>query len=380
MVSTSIRWGAFLRGGRPNGRLAVLGLALIPIGCTERGTAGSRPDEQPLMVSSTTTLPVEFGGVAGAVRLPSGELVVADYGRAHLRVFASPTDTGAILGRRGSGPGEFDYLYRLHSCSDSLFAYDFSAKRLQVFTSTRFVRQLQLPATLTGADFVGCAGADSLYFAKMPDHLPGKGTQLFPLTMFLYSARTNRADWVTSLRGTEMFVSERHPAFFERPFADRTLISAGPGGPVVNESPLPTIRRLAAGGTEHSITLRGVRARKVSEADRARYLDERLAAEPDSTLRYFMRAVHAEMEWGDRVPVFDALMVAAGGEILVRLSPGPRDSVAAWLRIREGDAVMRRLTLPIRDRVLFADNRTVLVLRARPTGEEDVLLLEIAGR
>jgi hypothetical protein len=361
------------------GWLAVLGSALV-VGCEKRAGAESRADEHPLRVASTTALPIEFGGVAGAVRLSSGQVVVADYGRAHLRVFSTTNDTGAVLGRRGSGPGEFDWLYRLHACSDSLFAYDFTASRLQIFTSSRFVRQVQLPATLAGADFAGCGGADSLYFVKMPNQVPGKGNQLFPLTVFRLSGQTNDLQWVTSLRGTEMFVSEQHSAFFERPFADRTLIVAGPGGPVINEWPSSTVRRLDAGGAEHAMTLRGRRPRSVTDADRTRYLDARLAAEPDSTMRRLIRAVHAEMEWGDRVPIIDALVVASGGGVIARLSPGSRDSVAAWLRIREGEALMGRLTLPIGDRVLFADDRTVLVLRSRPTGEEDVLILEVEER
>lgn len=380
-MRTTIPRGVLPKGGHPNGRLAVLlGSALILVGCVDRETAVSWPDEHPLRVISTTTLSMEFGGVAGAVRLSSGEVVIADNGRAHLRVFASPIDTGAILGRRGSGPGEFDLLYKLHVCSDSLVAYDYSASRLQIFTSSRFVRQLQLPATLTGADFVGCAGADSLYFAKMPDQLPGKGNQLFPLTVLRFSARTNRLDWVASLRGTEMFVSERYPAFFERPFAHRTMIAAGPGGPVVNEWPSSTLRRLDVRGTEHSITLRGVRARTVTDVDKARYLDARIAAEPDPTMRRLIRVVHAEMEWGNRVPIVDALAVAANGEVFARLSPAARDTVAAWLRLREGEPVMRRLTLPVGDRVLFVDTHIVIVLRARPTGEEDVMILETEAR
>lgn len=380
MVRTNFRWGVLLRAVHPSGWLRVLGAVSVIMGCGSGETGASWPDEQPLRIISAQVLPTEFGGVAGAVRLSSGEIAVADAGRAHLRVFATANDSGVTLGRRGRGPGEFDLLYRLHSCSDSLFAYDYSEARLHIFTSSRFVRQLQLPATLTGADFVGCAGADSLYFTKMPDQLPGKGNQMFPMTVLRFSTQTNNLAWVTSLQGTEMFVSERHAAFYERPFAHRTIFAAGPGGPVVIESHSSSLRRLEATSGEELITLRGVRIRPVTNIDKTRYLDARLAAEPDTIMRGLIRAVHSEMEWGERVPIFDALVASADGRVFARLSPGVRDTVAAWLGVREGEPVLRRLTLKIGDRLLFVDASTAIVLRARVTGEEDVLLLKISER
>lgn len=380
MVRATFRWGVLRKWVHPSGWLAAFGSVSVLAGCGSSEAGASWPDERPLRIVSAQVLPTEFGGVAGAVRLSSGEIIVADAGRAHLRVFATANDSGVALGRRGRGPGEFELLYRLHACSDSLFAYDYGESRLQIFTSTRFVRQLQLPATLTGADFVGCSGADSLYFTKMPDQLPGKGNQLFPLTVLRFSPRAGSIDWVTSLQGTEMFVSERHAAFYERPFAHRTMVAAGPGGPVVNESPSPTLRRLEARGGEAMITLHGIRVRPVTDIDKARYLDARLAAEADTVMRRLIRSVHSEMEWGKRVPIFDALAVDSDGKVFARMSPGARDTVAAWLGIREGEAVLRRLELPIGDRLLFVGASSAIVLRARTTGEEDVFLLKLAER
>ncbi len=378
MVRIAARWGVLRRGVHPSGWLAVLWTVSFAIACESGQSSAGWPEEQPLRVTSAQMLPTEFSGVAGAVRLSSGEIVIADAGRAQLRVFATANDTGVTLGQRGRGPGEFDLLYRLHSCADSLFAYDYSEARLHVFTSSRFVRQLQLPATLTGADFVGCTGAESLYFTTMPDQLPGKGNQMFPMNVFRYSPQASNPVWVTSLQGTEMFVSERHAAFYERPFAHRTIAAAGPGGLVVSESHLSSIRRLEGTSWEELLTLPGIRLRPVTTVDKARYLEARLAAESDTVMRRLIRAVHSEMDWGKRVPMFDAIAASADGRVFARLSPGVRDTVAAWLGVRDGDPVLRRLTLGIGDRLLFVDASVAIVLRSRATGEEDVLLLSIA--
>ena len=72
--------------------------------------------------------------VEGAHRLSDGRIVVANRSTHELRYY---DDTGNYLysaGRKGQGPGEFEYIAWTASCgADSVFAYDIVNRRLSVF-------------------------------------------------------------------------------------------------------------------------------------------------------------------------------------------------------------------------------------------------------
>ena len=77
---------------------------------------------------------VLFAVVEGATRLPDGRIVVGDRGAFALHVF-SPT--GALLrrfGRKGSGPGEIEYLKSFLRCGDSLVTQDIEGNRVSIFS------------------------------------------------------------------------------------------------------------------------------------------------------------------------------------------------------------------------------------------------------
>lgn len=75
-----------------------------------------------------------FGDVTGATRLPDGSVVVADRLSASLRYFDPEGRFVRSVGRKGDGPGEFDYLAALRRCGDSLHAQDIAPRRITVFS------------------------------------------------------------------------------------------------------------------------------------------------------------------------------------------------------------------------------------------------------
>jgi hypothetical protein len=73
-----------------------------------------------------------LSSVAGALRLPSGEIAVADGTSRELRFFG---DDGSFLrrfGRRGEGPGEFAAIQTIGSFGDSIWVFDPASQRLTV--------------------------------------------------------------------------------------------------------------------------------------------------------------------------------------------------------------------------------------------------------
>ncbi|MBC7895111.1 MAG: 6-bladed beta-propeller [Cytophagaceae bacterium] len=79
--------------------------------------------------------PTEFTGVQGAMRASNGLVAVADGGANELRVFDARGAFVRTIGRKGSGPGEFDRLITFVRSGDTMFVVDNSA-RLNVYTST----------------------------------------------------------------------------------------------------------------------------------------------------------------------------------------------------------------------------------------------------
>ena len=66
-----------------------------------------------------------FAGIVGAGRLDDGRIVVGDRTSGQVRFYGSDGVFERAEGRRGEGPGEFEYMRALSRCSrDSIFAFD----------------------------------------------------------------------------------------------------------------------------------------------------------------------------------------------------------------------------------------------------------------
>lgn len=191
-------------------------LVAVLLGCAEPPAPAVIHSVSSLVIVDSSTVVSNLAGVAGVVRTSKGAIVIAERGETALRVLQSDRPD-IVLGRNGSGPGEFRLLHRLHLCDDDmLVAYDFVG-RLQIFSDTTLTRSVQLPPQLAAADFIGCTAPDSLIFVKQPDRIPGLGVQMMPLTVFSFSLETGSVGWLAALRGTEMFISERYSTVYERP-------------------------------------------------------------------------------------------------------------------------------------------------------------------
>ncbi|HEU4559342.1 MAG TPA: hypothetical protein VFS20_15905 [Longimicrobium sp.] len=74
----------------------------------------------------------QFDGVAGALRLADGTIVVGDRGSGQLRYFTARGQHLRSVGRKGDGPGEFRFIDWIGERADSVFVWDLFARRLTV--------------------------------------------------------------------------------------------------------------------------------------------------------------------------------------------------------------------------------------------------------
>lgn len=93
-----------------------------------------------------------FSRISGAVRLSTGEIVVANQGSNELRWFSATGSWIRTLGREGSGPGEFRGLRRLLLLAgDSLLAEDGLSQRMSLYDARgTLVRSWQISPAGTG--------------------------------------------------------------------------------------------------------------------------------------------------------------------------------------------------------------------------------------
>lgn len=120
--------------------------------CSFSALSHSLPSQQRWTVAAQPTLEipatssngdVQFEHAVSATRLRSGEIIVADGAAGMLRVFDGIGRPSRTVGRRGSGPGEFQYIGWMGPCGgDSIVVWDFMQRRLTFLdASVRLGRQ-----------------------------------------------------------------------------------------------------------------------------------------------------------------------------------------------------------------------------------------------
>lgn len=99
-------------------------------------TAWRLADTPSVMIGSGSDSMAQFGRVRAVTRLPSGRIVVADGSTDRLVYFDSSGRFERTVGRRGSGPGEFNFIDWIAALpGDSLLALDANNYRFALFDS-----------------------------------------------------------------------------------------------------------------------------------------------------------------------------------------------------------------------------------------------------
>jgi hypothetical protein len=111
-----------------------------------------------------------FQNIAGATRLPNGNLLVADKGSTSIRLIGADGKLISSVGRQGSGPGEYRLIAAASPCGDSLLVWAVE-KTVMVGESGAAARDFALPSDgsrMAPGLRVSCAANGNFVYLTQP--------------------------------------------------------------------------------------------------------------------------------------------------------------------------------------------------------------------
>ena len=283
----------------------------------------------------------QFAQVVDALRLSDGTLLVADGQANEIRAFDAQGKYLRTVGRKGGGPGEFEWLSGMYLLpGDSVAAYDYQSNRLSFFSqSGALARSVtlgemngKLPPRPIEIFSDGRILATPLYDPDFKDsEKPVRDT----VALALFSPAGTQVASLGSVPGDEtvsitggsgdnrMMLRSMPPFALSTSFAvhgDRLLI----GDPVRYE----LVERRPDGAVSRLIRRSGGRE-PVTQADRDAYMEGQRQGMNDPRFREMEERLLRQTVFPERKPFFTGVMVDAGGNIWVR-RPSARDAQAPW--------------------------------------------------
>src|SRR3990172_1138548 len=341
-----------------------------------------------LVLGADSDQPPHLFRVVGAVRLEGRSIVVANSGGHELLFFDSAGRYRTRVGRRGSGPGEFQMLSALRRwLGDTVLAFDTRLRRLSVFDAQgRHVRDVSLPlfAPLL-PDLDGVFEDGALGLAQRAFQLAADGPARIErplITLYRYNSGRRGFDSLVTVPGTEFVVapvatSGTGAARFARQpreFGLSTVFSVDRSHVIVADNEHFQIRLHTPTGKLTHLIRRKHDPVRVSRADIARLRQERLARLRDPAVRAL-----AEQEYlsrpgpRERLPAFEPkVLLDRQGHIWVADYHWPPDSPFVWSVFDSRGVLVATVRTPHDVEVIDAGEDYVLGIWGDPHGAEQL--------
>jgi hypothetical protein len=183
-------------------------------------SAGWHLSPEPLMtIGSVQSAPeYELSGVSGALRLTDGRIEIANNGTHELRYYDVSGKYLSASGRKGKGPGEFEWLaWIARMPGDSVLAFDRSSQRMSVFDDSGHFVRMSHPTGVSGmaaffSEPVGRFTDGSVVVAARRPPMPGAdetGVVRAPTTLLRYAESGSLVDTLGQFPGEERYVQPR---------------------------------------------------------------------------------------------------------------------------------------------------------------------------
>lgn len=274
-----------------------------------------------------------------ALRLDDGRIVVANQGTEELRFYGPQGEHLRTVGRKGDGPGEFDQLWGMTRLDgDSLGAWDWSAKRLTVYSDDGSFARLQsfrdagglfpqLLGSLGDGSFAIMGGVDpARMFAR------GSGLQDDSVAVLRLAVEEGTVlDTLGPFPGRQQWVQVGEGTLSIRPvaFGREEHIDVASGRIWVGDDRKGEVRAYRPDGSLERITRIGGEPRAVTDADLARYREERLRGVAEEDVPRVRQELE-EMSPAERLPAFGDLFADRIGRLWIAGYSTDQDADRIW--------------------------------------------------
>ena len=342
---------------------------------------GARPS---VAIGAEGNQKTEFLRIGKVLRLPGGEIVVANAGSNEIRVFDGTGRYLHSLGRAGAGPGEFKNLSLLGHAGDTLFLGDGINQRITLFRADGTLLKT-IPITVRAAGRLSVLGR--LRNGRWLLSAIGGPTLNGPERTFRDTSRIGTMGpdasgdvvWLTLVPSLTYFV--HNP-------------TNGPHGDVVGLVPLAPTAVSVVSGDEvivgdtgdnvigayadtgallHLIPVPLV-APHLTDAKIAQLRKQAMDQNPSERSRPWLTALYSRAVMGQRLPVFGYVVPAPDGSLWVQAGPADPTVPATWLVLDTEGKPKARISTPQGFRITEVGASYVLGVYTDANGVETVRL------
>lgn len=315
-----------------------------------------------------------FGSIAGVLRL-EGTLVVADGQSNHLVFIDERSGSHRVVGRVGSGPGEFRTIRSVMHCHPlKAYVYDPAAMRVSVFNARgvfeRAIDVRGLSATgIPPYDLVCNSSGSFVAVNRAPNPPPIVGPRRPEVVVRVY------VDSARSWSAGTTFATERYfdgSNDFPRPMGLRTSVAVGSRFWVVGtgDTDSVSVHPLEQAGPRTRVFSAGFPRRAITAAVARDYADAEIRARAGRADTSALRALYNSAGFPDRLPAYRRILVGPSDQIWVEQHPLPTDARVRWTVFTPQGRRLGQMDVPQEFRVEVV---TDTVLIGVWQGEDDVL-------
>lgn len=294
--------------------------------------------------------PYLLSRVVGATRLPDGQVVVADGGSSQLRFFDSAGVFRQAVGRKGTGPGEFEYLRALERCgADSLFAFNINWQT-KVFTSAGTLgREMAVrePGATRVPYALACSRVGLLAISGWGDRpaAPPIGFHRAMSRVWVLDGDGRERANLGSHLASERIGNERGSG--PHPFGRHTSIAVGADAIYLGDGAQFEVRRYTPDGKLERIQRAPPEDLTISPAMVDAYRSAQLGQTPDQRRPALERSL-AEMPMPEGRPAFTRLRVDSEGNLWAarfRVAGGP-EARERWAVFSDDGSFLGHVEMP----------------------------------
>lgn len=322
-----------------------------------------------------------FANIAGAVSLPSGEIVVADGGNLDVRWFNASGEHIRTVGREGEGPGEFRFIHWIGSCpGGELLVLDPIGGRATFLSPTDgdVVLTVTLPRGLGFNQPLGCQDSSKLLVLKdrlnerIDPDWKGRVTRV-SAEVVSFDLSTGAEDTLQRFPGSDFYTATEVSVFTILPLGGRALGAVGGAQLYVAQSVEDVIRVMDTDSGAWSTFEHGFPRPRLTRDAWERAVAQFVWRQPlERTRRVLTEAFDEAPPLPERQPAFLAMKADAAGRLWLQLPSS--SEVVRWRVLDEEGESVATILLPSNVEPLDIGERKMVALERGPL---DVPLIQV---